>query len=361
MKVKDIADLVHGEIAGDPSLEIRRLAKIEEAEPGTLTFLANPKYERFLGVTRASAVLISKKQSLQNVERPATAFIRVDDPYLSFVRVVAHLNPPVQPFPQTVNIAASAVVDPSAKLGENVIIGAGCVIAENVSIGDRTHLMPGVKIGASTVIGKDCVLYPNAVILHQIKIGDRVVLQSGCVIGVDGFGFARRADGTFEKFPQVGSVVIENDVEIGANTTIARSALGDTKICRGAKLDCIVHIGHHCTVGEDTALAAMVGFAGSSHTGKRCALGGQSGIAGHATIADDTTVVAQAGVTKNFTQPGITLMGFPARELDKAMRIISTSARAEVIVKRFREYHKDNLIQIESLKNRIAELESRLS
>lgn len=357
MKPDEIARLVRGEIIGDTSTEIVRLSKIEEAERGSLAFLSNPKYERFLESTRASLVLVSRTQDLEKYKRPEITFIRVDDPYLSFVRVVAHLNPPTPPFPENGPVGTGAHIDPTAKIGANVKIGSFVYIGPNVTIGDESELMTGVKIGKGSKVGKNCVFFPNVVVMNNCNIGNRVLLQAGCIIGVDGFGFARHPDGSFEKFPQVGGVTIGDDVEIGSNSTIARSALGDTVIKSGAKLDCLVHIGHHCSVGEHSALAAQVGLAGSSHTGKRCMMGGQSGIAGHAAIADDTTVTAQAGVTKTYTKTGITLMGFPARELDKAMRIIATAARSEA---NFREARRVRS-ELASLRKIVQALQEKLS
>jgi UDP-3-O-[3-hydroxymyristoyl] glucosamine N-acyltransferase len=341
MKVSEIAALVRGSVEGDPNIEIIRIATIDEAGPGALVFLSNPKYEKALSMVKAGAILLSRKLAAQ-VDRPeSAAWIRVDDPYLSFVRCVAIFRPPRNPFPANGEIHPFAVLGERCKIGKNVTVGAFAVLGDEVTIGDHTRIMPGVKIGAGTRIGEHCSIYPNAVVLQNCVIGNRVILQPGCVIGMDGFGFAKRPDGSYEKFPQVGNVVIDDDVEIGANDSIARAALGETRIRRGVKLDSLVHIAPNCNIGEDSAFAALVGLSGSAKIGKRTVIAGQAGVAGHVELADDVVVGAQAGVMRSFLTPGEELAGYPARPGAERRREWAALGRLPALLVEFQRLRKE--------------------
>ncbi|MBI3820817.1 MAG: UDP-3-O-(3-hydroxymyristoyl)glucosamine N-acyltransferase [Planctomycetes bacterium] len=351
MKVREIAKLLNGELVGNAELDVNKIAKIEDAGPGCVAFLANPKYIKYLATTQASCLIVSRDQTLEGMMRPEIAFVIVADARVAFGWMMQHLNPLPEFFKQSTAVHPMAVVDPTATLGIGVSIGAYCVISANVRIGDATVVMPGVKIATGTKLGARCVVYPNVVILNDCTIGDRVILQSGCVIGTDGFGFSRNADGSYNKLPHGGTVVIEDDVEIGSNSTIARSALGATRIEKGCKLDCHVHIAHHCNIGENTVFAAQVGVSGSTQIGKRCQFGGQSGVAGHVVVADDMIIGAHAGVMKSFVEPHTTVSGFPARNHVAALRGQANMMKAAA---QFHEI-KQLRAELETLKKQISE------
>lgn len=336
MTVGEIASWLNGEIVGDKNIEISRVARIEDAGAGDLTFLANPKYERHLATTRAAAVLVSKNQDLRAyTDHGSATFIKVDDPYVGFLRVLDRLTPKVDPFPE--GIHPTAVVAQSAHVGRNVVIGAYTVIDDGAAIGDNTKISHGCIIGRNAQVGSACFLYPRVTVYHQCRIGDRVTIHSGTVVGSDGFGFAPKPDGTYEKIPQLGIVVIEDDVEIGSNCSIDRATIGETIIRRGVKIDNLVQIGHNCTVGENTVIAAQTGLAGSTKIGKHVMVGGQVGFAGHIEIADNSIIMAQSGVTKSVTKPGETYFGYPAKEIKKAHRIEAALRSLPELIQEVRE------------------------
>jgi UDP-3-O-[3-hydroxymyristoyl] glucosamine N-acyltransferase len=348
MTVHEIASMLQGEVVGNGHVEILRVAKIEEAEAGDLTFLANPQYEKYLRQTNASAVLVSLDLDLQAYrDHVATSFIRVRDPYLGFLLALKKLTPTVDPFP--VGIHPSAIVATSARLGADVGIGPLVSIGDGVEIGDNTKIAAGCVIARDARIGRDGLLYPNVTVYHQCRIGDRVIVHSGTVIGSDGFGQAPRPDGTYEKIPQLGIVVVEDDVEIGANCTIDRATLGETLIKRGVKLDNLIHIAHNVVVGENTVMAAQVGVSGSTKIGKNSIIAGQVGIVGHIEIAERSVILGQSGVSKSITEPGKTYFGYPAKEQRKAQRI-------EVSLRRLPEMMQE----LEELKKRVEMLTSEL-
>lgn len=350
MTIHEIAEWLGGELFGrtlEAAPEIDRVAKIEEAGTGSLTFLANPKYEKHLTTTGATAVLVSRKLDLKKFEgHSSLIFIRVDDPYSAFLQVLKRFTPAVDPF--SAGIHSTAAISPSAVLGKNVSLGAHAVIGEQAVIGENTKIGPGCVIGNFARVGKDCLLFSHAVVYHQCQVGDRVTLHAGVVVGSDGFGFAPNADGSYEKIPQLGIVVIEDDVEIGANTTIDRATMGETRICRGVKLDNLIQIAHNVVVGENTVIAAQTGISGSSKIGKNCMIAGQVGIAGHIDIADRTVILAQSGIPNNITEPGKTFFGYPADEARKAQR-------AYVAMKML----PDTLREIAALQRKVAELEQK--
>lgn len=351
MTIREIAGWLNGEIVGsniEGKPEIACVAKIEEATSGSLTFLANPKYEKHLGTTKATAVLISRKLDLKKYEGQASPiFIRVDDPYVAFLHILKRLTPAIDPFNS--GIHPTAVISANAALGKNVSVGANAVIGENAVIGNNTKIGEGCVIGIQAQIGADCMLYPNIVVYHKCVLGNRVILHSGVVIGSDGFGFAPKPDGTYEKIPQLGIVVIEDDVEIGANTTIDRAVMGDTHIHNGVKIDNLVQIAHNVVVGENTVIAAQTGISGSTKIGKHCMIGGQVGLAGHIEIADNTVIMAQSGIHANIKEPGKSFFGTPADEARKAQR-------AYIAIKML----PDMLREFTALKEKVVNLEQRL-
>lgn len=342
MTIYEIADWLGGEIIGAKGVnspEISIVSKIEEANAGSITFLANPKYEKYLNTTQATAILVSRKFDVKKYEGKVSAiFICVDDPYLAFLKVLKRLNPSVEPFPA--GIHQSAIIPSSSKIGKNVSVGAYVVIGEEVVIGDNTKIGAGCIIGVNTKIGNNCILYPSAVIYHGCEIGNNVIIHSGAVIGSDGFGFAPNKDGTYEKIPQLGNVIIQDDVEIGANTTIDRATMGSTQINKGAKIDNLVQIAHNVVVGENTVIAAQTGISGSTKVGKNCMLAGQVGLAGHIEIADRTIIMAQSGLHQNIKEPGNSYFGYPAEEAHKAKRIYIAMKMLPDMIHEFRELKK---------------------
>jgi len=290
-------------VEGDSAIEIQRVAKIEAAGPGDLTFLANPKYASALATTRASAVIAAA-----GIAGAPCAVIRSATPYLTFARAAQALAPDRRPdagvHPQA-SVAAGASVDPTASIGPFAVVGTGA------QIGARTIVHPHVVIGADTVIGPDCLLHAHVSIREGCTLGARVVVQNGAVIGSDGYGFAQRPDGSHEKIPQTAPVVIEDDVEIGANTTIDRPAVGETRIQAGTKIDNLVQIAHGVVLGRNVLLAAQVGIAGSTVIGDSVMFGGQVGVGGHLSIGDRVRAVGQSGIT-NSVDADQFVSGYPA-------------------------------------------------
>ena len=307
MTLGELARRLECPVEGDAAIEIRRVAKIEDAGPGDLTFLANPKYASKLGSTRASAVIMNgEAASLQDVV--PCAVIRSKSPYLTFARAAQVLSPDRRPaagIHPLASIAAGASIDPTASVGAFAVIGAGA------SVGARTVVHPHVVIGDGTAIGPDCILHGHVSIRERCTIGARVIIQNGAVVGSDGYGFAQRPDGTHEKIPQTAPVVIEDDVEIGANTTIDRPAVGETRIKSGTKIDNLVQIAHGVVLGKNVLIAAQVGIAGSTVIGDAVQFGGQVGVGGHLTIGDRVKAVGQTGIT-NSVDAGEFISGYPA-------------------------------------------------
>lgn len=328
MKLGEIAERIGGELHGDAGIEIHGVAPIEEAEPGTLTFVANPRYRPYLHSTRASAVIVAAGEA--DVALPC---VRAADPYLAFARALELFYVP-PPLPS--GIHPSAVIAASARIGSGAAIGPFCVIGEDTSIGDGARLDAHVVIYPQVRIGADFHAYAHVAVRERVIIGDRVTLHSGCVIGADGFGYVIGADGGTHKIVQAGTVVIESDVEIGANTTVDRAAVGATRIHRGAKLDNLVMVAHGCSIGEGSALAAQVGLSGSTRVGRFVRIGGQAGAAGHLTIGDGAQVAAQSGVP-NDVAAGTTVGGYPAVDIHLWRRISAASARLPELFRRVRQ------------------------
>lgn len=349
MRLAEIAQLVRGEIDGNADLDIERLSKIEEAESGDITFYANPKYEKFLSSTEASAVLVSRNADLKELQKRKSkiALVKVEDAYRAFLQLVDVFYP--APIPQTRGIHPSAVVAKSAVLGEDVSIGANVFVGERCVIGKGATLYPNVVLSDDVSVGEYTILYANISVREQCKIGKRCIIHSGTTIGSDGFGFAPTPDGTYEKIPQRGIVVIEDDVEIGANCTIDRATIGETRIKRGVKLDNLIQVAHNVVIGENTVIAAQTGISGSTKIGKNCIIAGQVGLVGHITVADRTTIGAQSGIPKSITEPGKTYFGYPAKEHLQALRV-------EGAIRQLPEL----LVEIRELRKRIEELEARL-
>ena len=305
-----------------------RVAGIEDAGPGDLTFVANPKYLPALATTRASAVLLR-----DDAPTPSMPVLRTPDPYLGFARAVGLFAPEWKPRP---GVHAMAAVARDATIGAGASIGAFVAVGEEAIIGDRTIVFPNVTIGPGARVGADCVIHSNVAIRERVTVGDRVVLQNGVVVGGDGYGFVRRGDGTHEKIPQVATVVIEDDVELGANTTVDRPAVGETRIKAGTKIDNLVQIAHGVVVGRNVLMAAQVGIAGSSEIGDDVMFGGQVGVGGHLTIGRGVVAVGQSGIT-NSVDPGTMVAGYPAIEAREWRRAAAIYRRLPELKKRLEE------------------------
>lgn len=310
---QQIAGYTGGTVDGDPNATISTFAKIEEGTEGALSFLANPQYEQYIYETKSSIVLVNK--DFQPTQEVKATLVRVDNAYESVAKLLQLYQSMQQ---KRVGIDPLAFVAPSAKIGKDCYIGPFVAIAEGVEIGDGVVLHPHVTIGRDAKVGCGTEIYSNAVIYHHCVVGANCILHAGCVIGADGFGFAPTPSG-YDKIPQIGNVVIEDDVEIGANTCVDRSTMGSTIIHKGVKLDNLVQIAHNVEVGSNTVMSAQVGVAGSSKVGEWCMFAGQVGIAGHLKVGDRTTMGAQAGLAGGnlARKGGATLMGYPAIEHKK--------------------------------------------
>jgi UDP-3-O-[3-hydroxymyristoyl] glucosamine N-acyltransferase len=310
--LREIAQFINGEVIGDDTVIITGVSGIKEAQPGDITFLANPKYLSLLETTFASAVITSNDPIV--ISKP---IIRTENPSLAFAQIMSLIAPQDLRHPK--GIHATALVGRDVSFGKNVGIGAYVVIEDGASVGDNTVVYPGCYIGHHANIGRDTVMYANVSIREKTVVGNRVIIHSGTVIGADGFGYAA-INGVHHKIPQVGTVVIEDDVEIGANVTIDRARFDKTIIGKGTKIDNLVQIAHNVVIGEHSIIVAQAGISGSTVIGKGVTLAGQAGLVGHITVGDGAVVAAQAGVTKS-VPPGAFVSGYPAKPHDIAKRI----------------------------------------
>ncbi len=310
---QQIADYLRGTVEGDVGVKVNNFSKIEEGQPGTLTFLANPKYEHYIYSTKASIVLVNN--DFTPTEQVSATLIKVENAYASLALL---LNLVDQAKPKKSGVSSTAFISTTATVGEDCYIGNFAYIGEHVTIGKNCQIYPNAYIGDGVTIGDNCIIYPHATIYYGCKIGKNCILHAGSVIGSDGFGFAPDGE-KYNKIPQLGIVILEDDVEIGANTTIDRAVMGATIIHQGVKLDNLVQIAHNVEVGANTVMAAQVGIAGSTKIGNHCMFGGQVGLAGHIQIADNVTFGAQAGVISNIKEPK-TVLGAPAIDAKSFMR-----------------------------------------
>ena len=331
-----IAMLVQGKVEGDPGASVSSFGKIEEAGAGQLSFLANPKYEDFLYTTGASVIIINEAQVLK---QPLQAtLIRVPDAYSAFAQLLAAYQDMKQQ--QLSGIQEPCHISKSAKLGEGVFVGAFSYIGENARIGNNVKIHPQVYIGDDVTIGDHSILFPGVKIYQQCVVGKHVTIHAGTVIGSDGFGFAPQQDGTYKKVPQIGNVVIEDNVEIGSNCSIDRATIGSTIIHTGAKLDNLIQIAHNVEIGSYTVIAAQTGVSGSTKIGSQVMIGGQAGLIGHITIADGTRIGAQAGVTKSIQHPNKSVSGMPAIDFFAFMRAQAALRHLPDLEKRIAELEK---------------------
>ena len=332
--VQQIAQFVGGTIEGNPDAVVSTFAKIEEGQPGAISFLSNPKYTHFIYDTQSTAVLIDETVELEHPVK--TTLIRVSNAYECVARLLQMYEAAK---PRKQGISPKADIAESATMGDNLYIGAFAVIGDGATIGNNVQIYPNAVIGDNAVVGDDAIIYPNVTIYHHCVVGKRVIIHAGAVIGADGFGFAPAENG-YDKIPQIGNVVIEDDVEIGANTCIDRSTMGSTIIHKGVKLDNLIQVAHNVEVGENTVMAAQGGIAGSTKVGQWCMFGGQVGMAGHITIADKTHVGAQAGITNSIRKSGETIIGSPAWDAKGFMKSAALFRRLPDMYQQLNEIKK---------------------
>ncbi|MDE6002191.1 MAG: UDP-3-O-(3-hydroxymyristoyl)glucosamine N-acyltransferase [Prevotella sp.] len=341
---KQIADFIGGRVEGDELAAINTFAKIEEGKKGAISFLSNLKYLHYIYDTESSIVLINEDVKLEKPVKPT--LIRVKNAYESVAKLL-QIYASMQP--KKKGIDSLAFIHPSATIGKDCYIGPFVAIGPDVTIGDGCVLHPHVTIGKKASVGSNTEIYSNAVVYHHCKVGSNCVLHAGCVIGADGFGFAPNQEG-YEKIPQMGIVIIEDNVEIGANTCVDRSTMGQTVIHKGVKLDNLIQVAHNCEIGENTVMSAQVGMAGSTKIGSWCMVGGQAGFAGHIHVADRTTIGAQCGVISNTKGNGENLIGSPAMDPKDFFK-------AKALYRRLPDMYKE----ISALRKEIEELKKKQS
>ncbi len=342
---QQIADFLGGTIQGDPTIKVSDFSKIEEGKPGTLSFLSNPKYSQYIYDSQASIILVNR--DFQPEREVQSTLILVDDAYQSLAMLLSMVD---SAKPRKTGISPLAFIDSSAVIGENAYIAPYVFIGENVKVGKNVSLHAHCCLEDGAHVGENVILYSGVKVYYNCKIGNNCTLHSGSVIGSDGFGFAPTEDGSYKKIPQMGNVVLEDNVEIGANSVVDRATLGSTTIHTGVKIDNLVQIAHNVEVGMNTVIAAQTGISGSTKLGKQCILAGQVGIAGHLHIADGTIFGAQTGVPNSVKTPNQTLQGYPALP-------IMTFHRASVVYKNLPELQKT----VYGLQKKIQELENRIS
>lgn len=331
---QEIASIIGGKVDGNPEEKVSALSKIEEGLPHTLSFLANMKYEPYVYSTEASIVIVDEKFAPQKSLPSKLTLIRVENPYASFAQLLSYYDSLKK---KPAKIEKPSHIADSAKIGNKVYVGAFAYIGEDVTIGDNAQIYPNAYIGDNVKIGNDTVVYSNVNIYRDCVVGSNCIIHAGAVIGSDGFGFAPDEEGNFNKVPQTGNVVLEDRVEIGANTTIDRATLGSTILREGVKIDNLVQIAHNVEVGKNSAMAAQVGVAGSAKIGERVMVGGQAGISGHISIADDTKIVSQSGIPGNVKKKGKTLMGSPGIAMDDFKKSYFGFRKLPYILEKLRE------------------------
>jgi len=342
---QQIADFLQGEIQGDPSIKVSDFSKIEEGKPGTLSFLSNPKYSSFIYESQASIVLVNK--DFQQEKDIQATLIRVDDAYQSLALLMSLVD---QYKPKKNGISSLAFISSTAIIGENTYIAPFVHIGENVTIGKNSSIYSHCSIEDGVQLGENVSLFAGVTIYNDCVIGNDCTLHSGCVIGSDGFGFAPTEDGSYKKIPQMGNVIVEDNVEIGANSIVDRATLGSTIIRKGVKIDNLVQIAHNVEVGENTVIAAQTGISGSTKLGKHCVLAGQVGLAGHLQIADGTIFGAQTGVPNSVKIPNQVLQGYPAIP-------VMNFHKSAIVHKNLPELQK----LIYAMQKRIEELEKKIN
>ncbi len=339
---KQIAEFLNGEVVGNPETTVSSFSKIEDGKPGTITFLGNPKYTSYVYETEANIVLVNSDFV---PEKPVkTTMIKVDNAYAALASLMNLVD---KNKPEKSGIDSLSFISSTAVLGDNIYVGAFAYIEENAVIGNNSKIFPHVYIGDNVIIGNNTIIYPGVRIYHNSEIGDNCIIHSGAVIGSDGFGFSKEKN-VYHKIPQLGNVIIKDNVEIGANTTIDRAVMDSTIIKSGVKLDNLIQIAHNCEIGENTVMAAQVGIAGSTKIGENCVLGGQVGIGGHITIGKNSQIGAQSGIISN-TKEGSEIIGTPAFP-------VKNFFKSSIIIPKLPDMYK----QLSALEKEVAELKNRL-
>lgn len=340
---QQISSLINGKVVGDPSTVVSGFAKIEEAGPETISFLANPKYEAFIYNTRAGIVIVNEDLNLKAPVQ--STLIRVKDAYTAFATLMEHYQKILAEEQQ--GIEDPVFIHPTAQVGKNVFIGAFAYIGENAVVEEGSKICAQVYIGKNAKVGKNTVVHPGVKIYEDCVVGNRVIIHAGAVIGSDGFGFAPLEDGSYKKIPQMGNVVIGDHVEIGANTCIDRATMGSTLIQNGSKLDNLIQVAHNVVIGEHTAIAAQTGISGSAKIGNRVMMGGQVGVNGHITVADGTKVTGQSGITKSIPEKDTVVAGTPATNYKSSMKSLAIYRNLPKLEKKIKEleFHLQELIK----------------
>ncbi len=330
---QQIALLIQGKIEGAATVVVKQFGKIESAMPGEISFLANPKYEDFLYTTKASVIIVN--ESLVLKKQVTATLIRVPDAYAAFAILLTKYQEMKNE--NLVGIQSPCFIASTAKLGEQNFVAAFAYVGENVKTGKHVKIFPNAVLGENVIIGNNVTIHAGVIIYSDCVLGNNITIYAGSIIGSDGFGFAPKEDGSYQKIPQLGNVIIEDDVEIGSNTTIDRATIGSTIIKKGVKIDNLIQIAHNVEIGENTVIAAQVGISGSTKIGKGVMMGGQSGTIGHVIIADGIKIAARTGITKDFKEAGITLSGYPAREQSAFLRAQVAQKNLPALEKRVKE------------------------
>jgi UDP-3-O-[3-hydroxymyristoyl] glucosamine N-acyltransferase len=334
-----IAELLGGKVEGDPDTRVDGISRIEDGKPGSLTFLANPKYARYLYSTSASIVLVSNELELERT--PPATIIRVKDPYRSLAKLLAKM----EQIPDRHGIEEPSWIAPGAVLGEDVYVGAFSYVSKGARIGNNVKIFPQVYISENVIIGDNTIIFSGTKIHHNTRIGENCIIHSGVIIGGDGFGFAPQSGSDFTKVPQIGNVIIEDNVEIGSNTCIDRATIGSTVLRKGVKLDNLIQVAHNVEIGENTVIAAQTGISGSTKIGRNCMIGGQVGIVGHLTIADGTKIAAQSGVGQSVTRECSAQQGSPSFD-------VIPYQRSYVLFRKLPELN-DRITKLEAIVNKL--------
>ncbi|MEX1003058.1 MAG: UDP-3-O-(3-hydroxymyristoyl)glucosamine N-acyltransferase [Crocinitomicaceae bacterium] len=335
---QQIADLLKGKIVGNAEVSVNGLSKIEEGKTGTLSFLANPKYEEYIYSTDSSIVIVNEDFQPHKKLPEGCTLIKVPEAYSAFSKLLEMYDQSLMKAPKVEDMA---YVSPSAKIGKNVYIGAFAYISDHAVVGDDTQIYPHTYIGDHVTVGAQTIIYSGVHVYRNCEIGNHCTIHSGAVIGADGFGFTPNSENNYQKVPQIGNTILKDHVSIGANTTVDRATLGSTLVEKGVKLDNLVQIGHNVVIGENTVMAAQVGIAGSTKLGKNMMIGGQAGIVGHIEIADGTKIGAQSGVGRGVKKEGAMILGSPAFEAEEYKKSYMGFRRLPFILNKLRELENE--------------------
>lgn len=341
---RQIAEFLKGEIEGDPEVRVSNVSKIEEGRPGSLSFLANPKYEKYIYETASSIVLINR--TFQPERKISATLIRVDNAYEAFASLLDFYK---QSAPQKEGTSSLSSIHPTAIIGDKVYVGEFTCICQNSSVGNGSKIYPQVYLGDNVKIGDNTIIYPGVKIYNDCVVGSNCIIHSGVVIGSDGFGFAPQDGSEYKKIPQIGNVVIEDNVELGSNLTIDRATMGSTIIRKGAKLDNLIQVAHNVEIGENTVIAAQAGISGSTRIGRNCMIAGQAGLTGHLNIADDVKIAAQSGISHDLKIKGEIVGGSPAIQMRRYRKAIIIYTQLPEL----REQVLKLVKEVESLKSKI--------